>query len=252
LRFLRALKRNNDREWFRARRDRFEAVVRAPMIALVEQLARDFRAFAPELVAAPKPSLYRIYRDTRFGDNKTPLKTHIAAGFPWRGLRRHESAGLYLEVAAGWTWVGGGLWRPQPLQLHRVREHIAETYPEIDRLRRAAAFKRCLGSLEGDRLTRVPRGFNRDHPAAEYLKFTRFVAGREFPAEFAVSDAFYPTVVRTFRALMPIVRFLNEPLTGMRDPGSGIRRFPGFADSEIRDSRIRLGIDLRPPPFTPL
>ena len=191
------------------------------MIALVEQLARDFRAFAPELVAAPKLSLYRVYRDTRFSGNKAPLKTHAAAGFPWRGLPRHEGAGLYFEVGGTWAWVGGGMWAPQPPQLLRVREHIAETYPEIDRLRRTAAFKRMLGSLEGDRLTRVPRGFPRDHPAAEYLKHQRFVAGREFPGEFAVSDEFYPTVVRTFRALMPIVRFLNEPLTekaGSEDP----------------------------------
>lgn len=212
MRFLRALKRNNNRDWFRARRERYDAVVRGPMIALVEQLARDFRSFAPEVVAAPKPSLYRIYRDTRFSDNKAPLKTHAAAGFPWRGLPRHEGAGLYLEVAGGAAWVGGGMWAPQPVQLQRVREHIADTYPEIDRLRRAAAFRRMLGSLEGDRLTRVPRGFPRDHPAADYLKHRRFVAGREFPAEFAISAEFYPTVLRTFRALMPIVRFLNEPL----------------------------------------
>lgn len=211
------MKRNNDREWFRSRRDRYDQVVRGPMIALVDQLARDFRTFAPELVAAPKLSLYRIYRDTRFSDNKTPLKTHAAAGFPWRGLPRHEGAGLYLEIAGGWAWVGGGMWAPQPVQLQRVREHIAETYPEIDTLRRATPFKRRLGSLEGDRLTRVPRGFPREHPAAEYLKHRRFVAGREFPAEFAVSDEFYPTVVRTFRALMPLVRFLNEPLVGLQD-----------------------------------
>ena len=180
----------------------------------MEQLGLDFRTFAPELIAAPKVSLYRIYRDTRFSDNKAPLKTHAAAGFPWRGLPRHEGAGLYLEIAGGWAWVGGGMWAPQPVQLQRVREHIAETYPEIDELRQSTTFRRMLGSLEGDRLTRVPRGFPRDHPAAEYLKHRRFVAGREFPPEFAVSDEFYPTVVRTFKALMPIVRFLNEPLIG--------------------------------------
>jgi uncharacterized protein (TIGR02453 family) len=204
------------------------------MVALIERLARDFRTFAPELVAAPKPSLYRIYRDTRFTANKTPLKTHAAAGFPWRGLPRHEGAGLYLEVASGWVWVGGGMWAPQPPRLYRVREHIAETYPEIDRLKRAAAFKKMLGTLEGDRLSRVPRGFPRDHPAAEYLKHTRFVAGREFPAEFAVSDDFYSTVIRTFRALMPLVRFLNEPLTANEERGS---RFAP-RDSGIRDPKI--------------
>ncbi len=106
LRFLRALKRNNDREWFKARKDEYEASVRAPMVEVITQLASDFRRFAPELVASPQKSMYRIYRDTRFSENKTPLKTHVAAGFPWKGFRRHEGAGLYFEVAGrlgvGW------------------------------------------------------------------------------------------------------------------------------------------------------
>src|SRR3954453_3107759 len=86
LAFLRALKRNNDREWFKARKDRYELVIRAPMIEIVTRLADDFRSFAPDLVAHPKTSLYRIYRDTRFSENKAPLKTHVAASFPTRGL----------------------------------------------------------------------------------------------------------------------------------------------------------------------
>ena len=212
LRFLRALKRNNDRDWFRARRDRYDQFVRAPMVEVIEQLARDFRRFAPELVASPRLSLYRIYRDTRFSDNKAPLKTNIAASFPWRGLPKHEGAGLYLEVGPGWVWAGGGMWAPQPPQLHRVREHISGTYPEIHRIVRAPTFRRAVGSLEGERLTRVPRGFAKDDPAADFLKHRRFVAGREFPADLATSATFYPTVLRTFKAILPLVRFLNEPL----------------------------------------
>ena len=212
LRFLRALKRNNNREWFKARKDQYDACVREPMIEVINALAADFRRFAPELVASPQKSLYRIYRDTRFSANKTPLKTHVAAGFPWRGLPRHEGAGLYFEVAHGWVWAGGGMWAPQPPQLHRVREHISETYPEIQRLSRTSTFRRNLGELHGDCLRRVPRGFAKDNPAAEYLKYYRFVAGREFPASLATSAEFYPTLVRTFKALMPLVRFLNEPL----------------------------------------
>src|SRR3954468_3351905 len=99
LSFLRALKRNNDREWFKARKERYERDVREPMVRVIEQLAIDFKKFAPEIVASPKTSMYRIYRDTRFSPDKTPLKTHVAAVFPWRGLARHQGAGLYFEVA---------------------------------------------------------------------------------------------------------------------------------------------------------
>ena len=106
LRFLRALKRNNDRDWFRARRDEYDRVVRGPMIAIIEQLAVDFGRFAPEMIASPKTSLYRVYRDTRFSADKTPLKTHVSASFRWRGLPKGGGAGLYLEVDPRWTWIG--------------------------------------------------------------------------------------------------------------------------------------------------
>ena len=212
LKFLRALTRNNDREWFKARKDEYDRYVRTPMIAVIERLAIDFKTFAPELVASPKASLYRIYRDTRFSEDKTPLKTHAAAVFPWRGLARHEGAGLYFEVAPGWVWIGGGMYAPLPPQLVRVREHIAGTWPEIDRIARRKSF-RAVTSLDGERLTRVPRGYAADHPAAEYLKHRQFLAGRELPADLAADDDFYPTLLNTFKAIMPLVAFLNAPLT---------------------------------------
>ena len=134
LRFLRALKRNNDREWFRARKAQYEADVRQPMIELIERLAGDFRSFAPEFVAEPKVSLYRIYRDTRFSADKTPLKTHVAAHFPARGLPKGEGGGLYLEVTPTWVWMGGGLYMPSNPQLRAIRSHIAASHPRLQRL----------------------------------------------------------------------------------------------------------------------
>ena len=210
IRFLKAIERNNDREWFKARKDEYERCVQGPMLAVIEQLARDFRQFAPELVASPKASLYRVYRDTRFSADKTPLKTHAAAVFPWRGLRRHEGAGLYFEIAPGSVWAGGGMYAPQPPQLVRVRTHIAETWPAVRTIVRRGSFTRHVGTLDGERTVRVPRGFAADHPAAEFLKYRQFLAGREFPSALASSDEFYPTLLATFRAVTPLVRFLNR------------------------------------------
>src|SRR5918912_3245745 len=120
LTFLRALKRNNRRDWFNAHRDEYEQYIRAPMIAIVERLAIDFREFAPGLVASPKTSMYRIYRDTRFSENKAPYKTHVAAVFPTRGLAKHEGAGLYFHISPDDVWIGGGMYAPQPPQLQAV------------------------------------------------------------------------------------------------------------------------------------
>lgn len=209
LKFLRALKRNNRREWFNAHRDDYEAEVRQPMTAIVERLADDFRTFAPELIASPKISMYRIYRDTRFSENKAPYKTHVAAVFPTRGLPKHEGAGLYFHVSADDVWIGGGMYSPQPAQLVAVREHIAANIRQLRAIVESPSFRRRVGALEGEKLTRVPRGFPKDHEAAEYLKFRHFIAGAGFPAAFAASPKFYSTMLSVFREVLPLSRFLN-------------------------------------------
>jgi uncharacterized protein (TIGR02453 family) len=212
LSFLRALKRNNNREWFKARKARYEELLRAPMLELIERLADDFRTFAPDLVASPKTSLYRVYRDTRFSADKKPLKTHVAAVFPCRGLPKHQGAGLYLEVSPGWVWVGGGMYAPETAQLQAVREHIAANLQRFRAIVESPGFRRAVGRLDGEQLQRVPRGFAKDHAAAAYLKYRQFLAGREFPATFATSPRFYPGVIHVFQQVAPLTRFLNEPL----------------------------------------
>jgi uncharacterized protein (TIGR02453 family) len=216
LAFLRALKRNNRREWFQPRKEQFEADVRAPMLAVVAQLADDLRSFAPEIVVDPKSAMYRIYRDTRFSENKTPYKTHVAAVFPWRGLAKHEGAGLYFHVSPDEVWIGGGMYAPQTAQLQAVREHIAANTGRLRAIVESPGFRRQVGNLEGERLQRVPRGFPKDHRAAEYLKYRQFLAGRELPAPFACSPKFYGTVVAVFRQVAPLARFLNEPLANLK------------------------------------
>ena len=213
LSFLKRLKRNNRREWFNARRDEYEAAVRQPMIAIVERLAVDMRAIAPELLVSPKHSIYRIYRDTRFSENKTPYKTHVAASFWPRDLAKGVGAGLYFHVSPDGVWVGGGMYAPETPQLHAVREQIAANLRRFRSIVESPAFKRTLdGGLEGEQLQRVPRGVPKDHEAAEYLKYRQFLAGREFPARFATGSGFYGGVLGVFRQVAPLIRFLNEPL----------------------------------------
>ena len=212
LAFLRALKRHNDRDWFKPRKEKYEALLRAPMIALVERLAADFRSFAPDLVASPKTSLYRIYRDTRFSANKAPYKTHVAAVFPPRSLPKHQGAGLYFHVSPTEVWVGGGMYAPDTSQLQAVREHIAVNVRRLRSIVGSPAFRRTVGPLEGERLQRVPRGFPKDHDAAEFLRYRQFLAGHEFPPAFATRPGFYDAVLKVFRQVAPLTRFLNEPL----------------------------------------
>ena len=227
LAFLRALKRNNDREWFKARKPEYEQHVRGPIVELLARLSDDFPRFAPELVSEPRVSLYRIYRDTRFSEDKTPLKTHVGATMPHRRLGKMNGAGLYFEVAPGWVWIGGGLWRPDTSQLQLVRELVADRHRELDKIVNSPGIKK-LGGLQGDRMTRVPRGFPKDHPAAHYLQFRQFMVFREEPAAFAHSTRFYQQLRWTFETIMPLLTFLNEPLIAAEQPA---RRAHFLADA---------------------
>jgi len=211
LAFLRALKKNNDRAWFHAHRAEYERHVREPMVAIVERLAQDLGAFAPELVVDPKRSLFRPWRDTRFSEDKAPLKTNIAATFPNRALGRMNGAGLYFEVAPTWVWIGGGAYAPDSSQLHAIREHITQNQRRFEAMLRAPGFRK-LGGLKGDRLTRLPRGWPKDHPAADYLMHKQFLGFREELAAFAIGPDFYRQLLATLKALTPLVTFLNEPL----------------------------------------
>ena len=212
LAFLRALARHNDRDWFRLHKPEYEEHVRGPMVDLLTRLAVDLREFAPELIVDPRVSLYRIYRDTRFSADKSPLKTNVAAHFPSKDLSRGRGAGLYLEVSPQRVRIGGGLYMPPPSDLRLIREYIATRYRSLHRMVRAVAFKDAVGALAGARLISAPKGYPANHPAIEYLRFKQFLAVREFEPDLAVSDRFYPELMRTFRAVAPLMQFLNAPL----------------------------------------
>jgi uncharacterized protein (TIGR02453 family) len=215
LKFLRSLKRNNNRDWFNRHKSTYETAVKQPMVQLTASLAEDFARFAPEMLVN-KASLYRIHRDTRFSKDKSPYKTHVAAVFPRAGLGKHEGAGFYFHIAPAEVLIGGGLYMPLPEDLNAVRSHIAGNYEILATIVNNRRFKRLCGEVNGDRLSRVPRGFAADHPAAEYLKLKQFLAGRTFPADAAVEPGFYKLLVETFEAMVPFIRFINEPILQSR------------------------------------
>src|SRR5262249_5555788 len=140
LQFLRALKRHNDREWFKARKERYDTLLRAPMLAAIERLSSDFRSFAPNLVADPTSSVSCIDRDWPSSENKAPLKTHVAAVFPCRDLPKHQGAGLYFHISPDEVWIGGGMYAPDTSQLQAVREHIAANVRRLRTIVESPAF----------------------------------------------------------------------------------------------------------------
>jgi len=206
LAFFRGLARNNRREWFQARKATFEEQVKQPMRDLVERLNVDLRRFAPEFVTEPDKAVYRIYRDVRFSQDKKPYKEHIAASFRRRGCA--NNGGYYVAVSHKYVEVAGGIYMPSPEELLAIRTTVADRYDDLRRILRAAPLRKLLGDLRGEQLTRIPKGFACDHPAADLLKFKQFYVYVELPPELATTPKLYPDVLQRFKAMRPLVDFL--------------------------------------------
>jgi uncharacterized protein (TIGR02453 family) len=223
LTFLRSLKRTNTREWFQAHRDDYEGEVRAPLAALVEELDVRFAELAPEIVGDPKRSLFRIHRDVRFSSDKSPYKTNAACWFyhgdAGRGVGSttpHGGAGFYFHMEPGGSMLGGGIWMPPRPTLARLRERIDEEHGSLRRILRDPALAKRFGALdETAKLTRMPRGYTDDHPAADLLRHQSFTLGRTLSDAEVLGPRLPDVLARDYARLVPFVRWFNGAL-GLR------------------------------------
>lgn len=224
LTFLRQLSRNNRKEWFEEHRDRYERDVRTPLLALVEEVDARLGDVAPEIVGERRRSVFRIHRDVRFSKDKSPYKTNAAVWFYHRDVPRarrgdtaggnvHGGAGFYFQLAPGECFSGGGMWMPPREALGAIRDRLAARQPEWEAIVEAPAFRRRFGALDEEAmLTRTPRGIAPDHPAARWLRFQSFTAGRAMTEAEATGAALAERLVKDFVVLLPMVRWLNQAL----------------------------------------
>ena len=212
LSFLRNLKKNNNRDWFNARKAVFEDKVRKPMIELVRAVHARMLHFAPEYVGDPAKSVFRIYRDTRFSKDKTPYKTYVAASLWRNGFGKDRGAGFYFYVSPAEAGVAGGLYDPDPDQLLAVRRKIAADADSFRKLFDNRRVSRLLGPLSGAALTRPPKGFDPDHPAIDLLKQKSFVLHAKFDPAIAATPKLLREIAVRIEAMAPFVEYLNGPL----------------------------------------
>lgn len=211
MQFFRGLARNNNRDWFLPRKPVFEEKVKQPMRELVQLVNAGMKSYAPQHVTEPDQAIYRFYRDTRFSKDKTPYKDRIAATFPQRGLVRHEGASYYFAVSHKEVAIGGGVYMPLPETLRAIRERIAAHPEQFRRIIATSATKRLYGGLQGEQLSRVPKGFPGDHPAADLLRYKQFLFYVELPPDLAATREIAGTIGKHFRAIAQFVEFLNAP-----------------------------------------
>jgi uncharacterized protein (TIGR02453 family) len=226
LRFLRQLKRHNDRLWFSEHKETYEQDVKSPMVELVAALGREMLRYAPEMMVEPSRVIYRIYRDIRFSPDKRPYKTHIAAVFTPEGIPKHAGASFYFHVSPEEVLIAGGVYMPGSTELLAIRSYIAGHHEQLREIVSKGAFRKLFGELEGERLSRPPKGFASDHPAIDLLRYKQFLVSATHPSMLAESRELYSEINRHFQTMMPLVRFLNLPLKQVKQDLPAQARLP--------------------------
>jgi len=218
-RFFAQLKRRNTKTWFAANRAVYEAEVRAPLKALVEEIDVRLARFAPEIVGDPRRSIFRIHRDVRFSRDKSPYKTHAACWFyhqdAGRGVGSEATggAGFYFHFSPSEVLIGAGIWMPPQPALGRLRDALAEDQKRFEAIVLAPTFRRRFGALDEEAmLKRLPRGFTAGHPAGRWLRYQSFTAGRSLTRRDLLSPRLPELLAKDYEALTPLVRWLNAAL----------------------------------------
>ena len=229
--FLKSLARHNERAWFQAHKAEYEEHLRQPYLRFIADLAEPLRKISPHYVADPKPvggSLFRIHRDTRFAKDKKPYKEWagsqyfheasrvvrpVSPGSTPQDLRtrgdawRIDAPVFYLHLQPGDCFAGGGVWHPQPETVKRIRDYLVSNPTSWKAATRSPAFRRTFG-LDGDKLSRPPRGYDPAHPLIEDLKYKDFVATAQFADRVACGPDFPRFLLGTFRKLAPMMDWL--------------------------------------------
>jgi len=220
LRFLRGLKRNNDRTWFEARRDIFEQEIKKPMLAIVGEINEALLSFAPEHVRPPQKALMRIYRDIRFSKDKRPYKIHAAAWWSRAGLEKTSGAGFYFDVSSTEITIAAGCYMPERDQLLAIRRHLsaagAARHTAFRRLLASPRLSKLMQPIDGQPLTRAPKGFLPDDPALDLILHRQWGVSSILPAEHSTRPTLVGEIVHRFPLAAPLVALLNEPLTASR------------------------------------
>lgn len=218
LSFLRSLKRNNRREWFQPRKEKYEALIKAPMLEFIASLNEEFARFAPAYITPPEKAVYRIYRDTRFSPDKTPYKTHIAAIFPRSSAVKREGAVFYLHFTEKELLAFGGVWGPDRDELLAYRTLLQEHYQEFQAILADKKLKRLTGALEGEQLSRMPKGFPVDHPAEGLLRRKQWYLEARLDIKLLTTPKLVTGLAARFAAMAPMVEFLNRPFAQKSKP----------------------------------
>ena len=215
-RFLRELRENNNKDWFTENKPRFRETVQLPMVDFIENMAPWLAHNTPAFVADSRlngGSLFRIYRDTRFGANKSPYKTNIGCNFRHHAGKNAHAPGFYVHIAPGEIFFGGGIWSPPTPVLNKIRDAIIENPERWRAIQQAPAFSNVFGTLgDTQSLKNAPRGYPSGHPCIDDLKRKSLFAFTSCTQAQVCAADFPDRVTEAFEALAPLMAFMVKAL----------------------------------------
>ena len=215
LKFLKALKKNNNKPWFDAHRKEYEQA-KGDFTFFIQSVIDKHSKSDPTINSiSAKDCMFRINRDIRFSKDKSPYKTNMGA-YINRGGKKSLFGGYYFHCEPGQSFVGGGLWMPMPPELNKVRQEIDYNYAAFKKIITSKKFNAVYKDLSRDPeyvLSRVPKGYETDNPAAEYLKMKSFVALTSLKDSDLTSKELLKKTTDAFASLQPLLTFINESLT---------------------------------------
>lgn len=213
-RFLQELRRNNNRDWFTENKARYEADVKLPAVELVRQLERPLAKISPMLNPVAKGhggSLMRIYRDTRFGKDKSPYKTNVGISIRHQAGKDVHAPGIYIHLDPTECFLGAGCWRPESKVLAAIRAAIDEA-PQVWKRARDNQRFRSEFDFVGDRLKTAPRDYPKDHPMIEDLRRIDFIAVAPLTQAQITSDRVVSIMVDRIKKAKPLMKFLCDAI----------------------------------------
>lgn len=211
--FLRKLAANNNREWFTENRALYDSA-RENFVEFCDEVLLEVKAFEPSFYDTQiKDCIFRINRDVRFSKDKSPYKTHLAAGFG-RGGRNSGKIDYYFHLQDEETFIGGGMWQPTAEQLSKFRQEIDYSPDTLKEIIEAKDFRKYFPLIYGGKLKRAPKGFAEDHPDIELLRYKEMFFWKKFSNAEVKSPGFKTDLLHHMKVLKPYLDYLNELFYG--------------------------------------
>lgn len=210
LTFLKDLKNNNNKEWFQDNKSRYEDA-KSDFEEFIGVLIQNIAKFDPPIAELiPKKTIFRIYRDVRFSKDKSPYKLNLGAHLAANRSKVHDRAGYYIQIQPGNSFLAGGAYDPGNPWITQIRTEIDYNTKEFKKLINSASFKKYFGEISGEKLKTAPKGFPKDHPELELLKYKSYLVANNCDDKLVASKDFLKHATSVFKAMKPFDDFLNR------------------------------------------